>query len=153
MCFPLRTVAFRAHGFSLLALAKGLSTLFAKNGFSLHSLEQLCRVFRHVLFPQDKEGFDSIASHEENWFVFSRSQRSSTPNNDRKRESKIYRTVAKPHVSEGNARRLLEKEHRFFCVRCVSQKLSLSCAKAKTMRPHNERPLRVRRLIASPRKA
>src|SRR5690625_6752468 len=28
-----------------------------------------------------------------------------------------------------------------------------SCGKAKTMRPHNERPLRVRRLIASPRKA
>src|SRR5690625_6497743 len=28
-----------------------------------------------------------------------------------------------------------------------------SCGKAKTMRPHSERSLRVRRLIASPRKA
>src|SRR5699024_8339088 len=39
------------HGFSLLALAKGMSTLFAKNGFSRPSLKY-CRVFRHVLFPQ-----------------------------------------------------------------------------------------------------
>src|SRR5699024_4790378 len=53
-CFPLRTVAFRGHGFSLLALAKGMSTLFARNGFSRPSLEQFCGVFRHVLFPHDK---------------------------------------------------------------------------------------------------
>src|SRR5699024_1029297 len=79
-CFPLRTVAFRGHGFSLLALAKGMSTLFAKNGFSRPSLKY-SGVFRHVLFPQDKEGYGSIASHEENGFVFSRSQRSSAPNN------------------------------------------------------------------------
>src|SRR5699024_11977859 len=46
MCFPLRTVAFRGHGFSLLALAKGMSMLFAKNGFSRPSLEQFCGVFR-----------------------------------------------------------------------------------------------------------
>src|SRR5690625_27425 len=52
MCFPLRTVAFRGHGFSLLALAKGMSTLFAKNGFSRPSLKY-CGVFRHVLFPQE----------------------------------------------------------------------------------------------------
>src|SRR5699024_4506659 len=32
-----------------------------------------CGVFGHVLFPQDKEGFGSITSHEENGFVFSRS--------------------------------------------------------------------------------
>src|SRR5699024_11986984 len=44
-------VAFRGHGFSLLALAKGMSTLFAKNGFSRPSLKY-CGVFRHVLFPQ-----------------------------------------------------------------------------------------------------
>src|SRR5690625_1167133 len=82
-----------------------------------------------------------------------RSQRSSAPNNHRNSESEIYRTVAKHHVSEGNTRRLLEKENRFFCVRCISKKLSLSCGKAKTMRPHSELSLRVRRLIASPRKA
>jgi len=35
------------------------------------------------LFPQDKEDFGSVTSHEENWFVFSRSQRSSAPNNHR----------------------------------------------------------------------
>src|SRR5690625_7082004 len=34
-----------------LALAKGMSTLFAKNGFSRPSLKY-CGVFRHVLFPQ-----------------------------------------------------------------------------------------------------
>src|SRR5690625_3158839 len=51
--------AFRGHGFSLLALAKGMSTLFAKNGFSRPSL-RYCGVFRHVLFPQDKEGTRSI---------------------------------------------------------------------------------------------
>src|SRR5690625_5091156 len=32
-----------------LALAKGMSTLFAKNGFSRPSLELFCGVFRHVL--------------------------------------------------------------------------------------------------------
>src|SRR5690625_2351208 len=108
---------------------------------------------RKPLFPQDKERYGSMTSHEENWFVFSRSQRSSAPNNHRNSESELYSTVAKHHVSEGNTRRLLEKEKRFFCVRCISQKLSLSCGKAKTMRPHSERSLRVRRLIASPRKA
>src|SRR5690625_3889071 len=104
-----------------------MSTLFAKNGFSRPSLKQFCGVFRHVLFPQDKEGCGSIASHEENWFVFSRSQRSSAPNNHRDGESELYNTVAKFHVSEGNTRRLLEKEKRFFCVRCISKKHSLSC--------------------------
>src|SRR5690625_3336340 len=66
-------------------------------------------------------------------------------------ESTVLRS--KHHVSEGNTRRLLEKENRFFCVRCTSKKLSLSCGKAKTMRPHSKRFLRTRRLIASPRKA
>src|SRR5690625_1994507 len=61
--------------------------------------------------------------------------------------------VAKHKTSERNTRRLLEKVNRFFYVRCFSKKLSLSCGKAKTMRPHSERSLRVRRLIASPRKA
>src|SRR5690625_142945 len=61
--------------------------------------------------------------------------------------------ISKPDTSEGNTRRLLEKENRFFCVRCFSKKLSLSCGKAKTMKPHSGRSLRVRRLIASPRKA
>src|SRR5699024_3532248 len=52
MCFPLQTIAFRGHGLSLLALAKGMSTLFAKNGFSRPSLGYSCGVFGHVLFPQ-----------------------------------------------------------------------------------------------------
>src|SRR5699024_12491542 len=47
-CLPLRTVGFLGHGFSLLALAKCMSTLFAKNGFSRPSLKY-CGVFRHVL--------------------------------------------------------------------------------------------------------
>src|SRR5699024_471094 len=63
-----------------------------------------------------------------------RSQRSFAPNKHRNSESELYTTVAKRHVSEGNTRRLLEKVNRFFCVRCFSKKLSLSCGKAKTMR-------------------
>src|SRR5699024_8171648 len=63
MCFPLRTVAFRGHGFSLLALAKGMSTLFAKNGFSRPSLKY-SGLFRPVLSPQESTA--------------------STPNNQRK---------------------------------------------------------------------
>src|SRR5690625_1025336 len=39
MCFPLRTVAFRGHGFSLLAPARGMPTLSAKDGFSRPSLK------------------------------------------------------------------------------------------------------------------
>src|SRR5690625_4554877 len=41
---------FCGHGLSLLALAKGMSALFAKNGFSRPSLGY-CGVFRLVLFP------------------------------------------------------------------------------------------------------
>src|SRR5699024_3065743 len=48
----LRVDAFHGHGLSLLALAKGMSTLFAKNGFSRPSFKQFCGVFGHVLFPQ-----------------------------------------------------------------------------------------------------
>jgi len=70
-----------------------------------------------VLFPQDKEGYGSIASHEENGFVFSRSQRSSAPNNHRNSESELYSAVAnctmlamEIHVdSIGKAKRLLKK--------------------------------------------
>ena len=102
--FPLRTVAFRGHGISLLALAKGMSTLFAKNGFSRPSLERYCGFFRHVLFPQmfsvgravrsprTRKATTAFASHEENWFVFSRSQRSSASNNHLNSESERYHT-------------------------------------------------------------
>src|SRR5699024_1000476 len=108
-----RADAFRGHGFSLLALAKGMSTLFAKHGFSRPSLKY-CGGFRHVLFPQDKEGLGSInIARRKLVCIFE--------------ESTVLRS--KHHVNEGNTRRLLP------------------------MRPHNERPLRVRRLIASPRKA
>src|SRR5690625_788254 len=55
----LRVDAFRRHGLSLLALAKGMSALFAKNGFSRPPVKY-CGVFGHVLFPQDKEGYDSF---------------------------------------------------------------------------------------------
>src|SRR5690625_4703401 len=72
MCFPLRTVAFRGHGFSLLALAKGMSTLFAKNGFSRPSSEQFCGVFRHVLGLRTARPIENLCSR--------RGQRSSAPN-------------------------------------------------------------------------
>src|SRR5699024_11078698 len=48
----------------------------------------------------------------------------------------------------------LKKKIRFFCVRCISKKPSLSCGKAKTMRPHSERGYYLRKLLCSlaPRK-
>src|SRR5690625_277741 len=100
MCFPLRTVAFRGHGFSLLALAKGMSTLFAKNGFSRPSLKY-CGVFRHVLGLRTARPIENLCSR--------RSQRSSAPNNHHNSESKQYNIVAKYHFSEGNTRRLLRE--------------------------------------------
>src|SRR5699024_10681447 len=60
------TTAHRIHslsagtGFRLLALAKGMSTLFAKNGFSRPSLQCTCGDYRHGLYPQDKECTGSI---------------------------------------------------------------------------------------------
>src|SRR5699024_406279 len=114
--FPLRTVAFRGHAFRLLALAKGMSTLFAKTGFRRPS-SRYCGVTRHVLFPQ-------VVSVARAFTRRPRSQRSSASNNHHNSAIDLYSTVAKQHVSEGNIRRLLEKENRFFCVRCFSKKLS-----------------------------
>src|SRR5690625_1268697 len=103
-CFPLRTVAFRGHGFSLLekTTLRGLQT---RAGTAItRPIENLCS---------------------------RRSQRSSAPNSHHKSRfnQAINKSdeVAKHKTSEGNTRRLLEKENRFFCVRCISKKLSLSC--------------------------
>src|SRR5699024_1846563 len=124
MCFPLRIVAFRGHGFSLLALAKGMWTLFAKNGFSRPSL-RYCGFFRHVLFPQ----------------MFSMGRVIAVPGvNGPPLQTTIV--IVKARYTELLPNTMLAKEIH-----------EDSCGKAKTMRPHNERPLRVRRLIASPRKA
>src|SRR5699024_4311785 len=40
---------------------------------SASSRKPLCGVFRHVLFPRTRKATTAFASHEENWFVFSRS--------------------------------------------------------------------------------
>src|SRR5699024_4504115 len=54
-------------------------------------------------------------------------------------------------TNEGNTRRLLEKENRFFCVRCISKKLSLSCGNSgQSETPQNDSS---RRLTGHPRKA
>src|SRR5690625_814002 len=75
----LQVDAFRGHGLSLLALAKGMSTLFAKNGFSRPSLKY-CGVFRLVLFPQDKEGYDSFCiARRKLVFIFEESPPSTYP--------------------------------------------------------------------------
>src|SRR5699024_105446 len=63
VCYPLWTVAFRGHGFSLLALAKGMSTLFAKNGFSRPSLKY-CGVFRHVLGLRTARPIENLCSRK-----------------------------------------------------------------------------------------
>src|SRR5699024_8309794 len=145
-CFPLRTVAFRGHDFSLLALAKGMSTLFAKNGFSRPSL-RYCGVFRHVLFPQ-------VFSVGRAFTRSPRSQRSSASNNHHNSALDLYSTVAKQHVSEGNIRRLLEKENRWFGMRGLSTKLAQTCGKANTMRLRSERGHCLSKLLGSlaPRK-
>src|SRR5699024_2829948 len=58
---------------------------------------------------------------------------------------------SKCNTSGGNTRRLLEKEKRFFCVRCFSKKLSLSTGRKGL----GETPQcdSTRRLISRPRKA
>src|SRR5690625_963314 len=108
-----------------------MPTLSAKDVFSrpssttLRGLQTragtaLTRPTENLCSRRTRKATAAFASHEENGFVFSRSQRSFAPNNHRNSESELYTTVAKRHVSEGNTRRLLEKETRFFCVRCIS---------------------------------
>src|SRR5699024_5914066 len=78
MCFPLRTVASRGHGFSLLEkpTLRGLQTRAIPAGVNGHPLQTTIII--------------------------------------------VKASYTKHHVSEGNTRRLLEKENRFFCVRCIS---------------------------------
>src|SRR5699024_461299 len=59
--------------------------------------------------PRTRKATTAFASHEENCFIFSRSQRSSAPNNYRKVEVELDSIVAKHYVSEGNIRRLLRE--------------------------------------------
>jgi|SRR5690625_900532 len=82
VCFPLRTVAFRGHGFSLLEkpTLRGLQTR---------------------AIPANVFGGTSNRSP--------RSQRSSATNNYRKVEVGLDSIVAKHYVSEGNTRRLLRE--------------------------------------------
>src|SRR5690625_5196928 len=67
-----------------------------------HPTENLCS-------RRTRKATADFASHEENWFVFSRSQRSSAPNKHRNSENRRSRIVAKHYVSEGNTRRLLRE--------------------------------------------
>src|SRR5699024_1261549 len=94
-CFPLRTVAFRGHGFSLLEkpTLRGLQTRAVPAGVNGPPLQTTIVIVQPsciVMLPN---------------------------------------TISAKEIHED------------------------SCGKAKTMRPHSERSLRVRRLIASPRKA
>ena len=50
-----------------------LGVVTGRDGFSLRSIVTI-RIFGLALFPQDKEGFDSDASHAENRPLFSRSR-------------------------------------------------------------------------------
>ena len=80
-----------------------------------------------------------------------RSQRSSAPNNHGNSDSELYTSVPRHQVSEGNIRGLLEKENRFFCVRCISKKLSWSCGNSgQSETSQNDSS---RRLTGYPRKA
>jgi len=59
------TLAFRGRLMSLLAPARGMSTLPAKGGFSRPSSFTHSGVSPRPLLPQDKEGYVSDASHAE----------------------------------------------------------------------------------------
>ena len=143
-----------------------MSTLFAKNWFSRPSLKY-CGGFRHVLGLRTARPIKNLCSR--------RTRKASAALHRTKEIGLYFRGVNGPPLqttivivkanytvllpntmlaSEGNARRLLEKENRFFCVRFFSKKLSLSSGKAKTMRPHSERGNYLSKLLCSlaPRK-
>ena len=94
-CFPLRTVAFRGHGFSLLEkpTLRGLQTRAVPAGVNGPSLQTSIVIVKASFILLLPNAMLAKEIHED------------------------------------------------------------SCGKAKTMRPHSERSVRVRRLIASPRKA
>src|SRR5699024_11511209 len=79
----------------------------------------------------------AFASHEENWFVFSRSHRPPLTRTGKAIYGRILyyfiqlknSVIGKRYTSSPYTRRLLEKETHFFCVRCFSRKLSLSCGR------------------------
>ena len=75
-CFPLQTVAFRGHGLSLLAPARGMPTLPAKGGFSRPSLLTTLRGLRTRAGSALTRPTENLCSR--------RSQRSSASNNHRK---------------------------------------------------------------------
>src|SRR5699024_5450641 len=113
VCYPLWPVAFRGHGFSLLAPARGMPTLSAKDGFSRPSLKPVpassSNASEYASSAQGNKEVYSSSPHSagSSDTCFSRrSQRSSAPNNHLNSENELYSIVAKHHVSEGNTRRL-----------------------------------------------
>src|SRR5699024_6060500 len=95
-----------------------MSTLFAKNGFSRPSLKQFCGVFRHVLFPQDKEGYGRFCiARRKLVCIFEESTvlRSKQPSQREiaivlfNQASNKCDEVAKHKTSERNTRRLLRE--------------------------------------------
>src|SRR5699024_1415368 len=69
------TLAFRGRLMSLLAPARGMSTLPAKGGFSRPSSFTHSGVSPRPHLPQDKEGFRSDTSHAEKGFFFFKESR------------------------------------------------------------------------------
>jgi len=142
-----------------------MSTLFAKNGFSRPSLEQLCGVFRHVLglrllippktfVPAGQGRLRQLLHRTKKIGLYFRGVNGPPLQTTIIMVKASCKYCCQTPFSEGNTRRLLEKEYRFFCVRCISKKLSLSCGKTKTMRPHSERGYYLSKLLCSlaPRK-
>jgi len=136
VCFPLRTVAFRGHGFSLLEkpTLRGLQTRAIPAGQGrlrqlLHRTKKNGLYFRGVNGPPLQTTIIIV---------------------------KASYTVLLPNIilAKEIPEDSLKKKTRYFCVRCISKKPSLSCGKAKTMRPHSERGHYLSKLLCSlaPRK-
>src|SRR5690625_2902314 len=68
-------LAFRGRLMSLLAPARGMSTLPAKGGFSRPPSLTHSGVSPRPHLPQDKEGYDSDASHAEKAVFFFKESR------------------------------------------------------------------------------
>src|SRR5699024_2252937 len=94
---------------AILAVRDRSGRVLSAGTASASSRKPLSGVFRHVLFPQDKEDFGSVTSHEENWFVFSRSHRPPLTRTGKA----IYRknsVINKRYTSNPYTRRLLREE-------------------------------------------
>src|SRR5699024_2212830 len=108
------------------------------------SRRPLCGIFGHVLFPQDKEGFGSITSHEENCFVFSRSHR---PSLTRTSDMVDVNFCTRTTIANGSK---IQYQRRKYTETPGGGKASARPRTAYTMKADSNRPLRATSTYPSP---